>query len=91
MADEPTTPQPRQRLTVLEMGGPLNPSPEELATRVIEPLINEGPVCDPPQPAVPAEVPPLVARLLDVVLGLPGDVADTGALRDAVETDSQRT
>jgi hypothetical protein len=50
----------KERFTMLEPMGPNNPSPEELATRVVEPLINDGPVFDPP----PAAVPPAVDNLL---------------------------
>jgi hypothetical protein len=35
MADEPK-PRQKERFTMLEPSGPLNPSPEELATRVVD-------------------------------------------------------
>jgi hypothetical protein len=62
MADEPKSPR-KERFTMLEMGGPTNPSPEELATRVVDALINDGPVFDPVPPAVLS----LVAELVKVV------------------------
>ncbi len=60
MADEPK-PRRGERFTMLEPVGPNNPSPEELATRIVEPLINGDPVSDPPPTAA---VPPAVDTLL---------------------------
>lgn len=58
MTDQPKTSR-KARFTMLEPMGPNNPSPEELATRVAEPLINVGP-SDP----TPAVVPPAVRNML---------------------------
>lgn len=64
MADE-TKPLRKERFTMLEPKGPNNPSPEELATRVVEPIING---CLPPEPpAVPPSVQTMIAQLADVI------------------------
>jgi hypothetical protein len=59
--------QPKERFTMLEPSGPTNPSPEELATRVVEPLINDGPVLTESPTAVPAAVRTLLAQLVGAV------------------------
>ena len=49
-----------ERFTMLEPCAPLNPSPEELATRVVDGLFDVDPVT----PSKPAPLPPVVLNLV---------------------------
>ena len=62
MADKSKPPR-KERFTMLEPSGPINPSPEELATRVVEPLINGCPVESEPPTALSPAVQSLLAQL----------------------------
>ena len=52
---------------MLERRGPNDPSPEELATRIVEPLINVGPA---EPPAVPPAVRDIIAQAAAAVRAL---------------------
>ena len=90
MADKPSSPQ-KVRFTLLEMGAPLDPSPEELASRRVD-IVFKQPftMLDPvgpnnPSPAVPPAVQTLLAPLADAIGAL--DPGTRAAAVDYVVTE----